>query len=421
MNRLSAISLFAAGSLALAISACSDAPMTAADSSTSSDAYFGAGKLIAVPPGTEVIEDSYIVVFKKDAVAERQNGLSKAVAAYAQTFSDMKVEATFSNAFDGFSARIPEARLATLIADPRVEFIQPDIVVRACSTSTFQTLDWGVSYIGGDSSSTASGSGSGAVSGVEVYVLDSGIDPNHPDLNVAGGINYANVYVPQTNYSDDNGHGTHVAGIIGAKDDGAWTVGVAPGVALYAVKILTAQGYGSSTKICQGIDWVKARKAASPGTPMVANMSLCSVGNLAFDRAVKGMIDVGITVVVAAGNNSADAGTKSPARLREAITVGATSSTGALASFSNYGSVVDILAPGVTILSSQMGGGVRTLSGTSMASPMVAGAAALYLAQSGNSSKTPAEVATALTGSAAPWGSSLPTGTTNRIVRVTGY
>ena len=154
---------------------------------------------------------------------------------------------------------------------------------------------------------------------------------------------------------------------------------------------------------------------------MVVNMSLVCSASLALDRNVEALIDSGITVVVAAGNSSTLASNYSPARVADAITVAACSSTGTLATFSNYGSVVDLIAPGVSILSTRWQGGVVRKSGTSMATPHVAGAAALYLSRTGNGSKTPAEVAAALAASAPSWGRSLPTGTPNRMLRVRSF
>ena len=420
MNRLSAISLFAAVSLAFVASACSDSLVnTPTDSPSNSGAPFHA-KLRSIPHGAQVIEDSYIVVLRDD-VAGEPDGLARSVAGFGQRFPDMTIGSTFQSGVKGFSARIPEARLRALLEDPRIDFIEPDQVASVCSTATMQTLDWGTNYIGGDSSSTISGNRTGTVSGVEVFIVDTGIDPTHSDLNVVGGINYGNTARDSTAWFDEHGHGTHVAGIVGARDNSAWTVGVAPGIRLFSVRVFGSSGTGATSTIIRGLDWIQRQRALRPTTPMVVNMSLVCSASLALDRNVEALIDSGITVVVAAGNSSTLASNYSPARVADAITVAACSSTGTLATFSNYGSVVDLIAPGVSILSTRWQGGVVRKSGTSMATPHVAGAAALYLSRTGNGSKTPAEVAAALAASAPSWGRSLPTGTPNRMLRVRSF
>ncbi|MBC8144113.1 MAG: S8 family peptidase, partial [bacterium] len=274
------------------------------------------------------------------------------------------------------------------------------------------------SYIGGDSSSTASNNGTGSVTGVNVYVIDTGIDPSHDDLNVVGGINYGDVTIDSNNYADANGHGTHVAGTIAALDNGMYTVGVAPGAPLYSVRVFNSRGAGTIQMVMKGIEWVKRHFAANGG-PAVANMSMSSTASWTFDQSTSSLVSAGVTVVVAAGNETKLASLRSPGRIPAVITVGATSSSSAYAGFANYGSSVDILAPGVDVLSTAMGGGVATKSGTSMAAPHVAGAAVLYL--NANTTKTPAQVATALVGTTVSWGTSLPTGTPNKMCRVNGY
>jgi aqualysin 1 len=226
------------------------------------------------------------------------------------------------------------------------------------------------------------------------------------------------IYRDSTAWYDEHGHGTHVAGIIGARDNSAWTVGVAPGTRLFSVRVFDQNGSGSVTGILKGIDWIHRQRRMRPTTPMVVNMSLITGASLALDRAVKALIDSGITVVVAAGNSGTLASNFSPSRLPEAITVAASTTTGALASFSNYGSAVDVIAPGVNILSSKWQGGVIRKSGTSMATPHVTGAVALYLSHAGNGTKTPAQVTAAIMTSAQAWGISLPSGTPNRMLRV---
>ncbi|HVK37045.1 MAG TPA: S8 family peptidase [Candidatus Kapabacteria bacterium] len=417
MIRFSAISLFAAGTLALSISACTDSPLSApSDNPVPTEGTHA--RLVAPAPGASTIEDSYIVVFRDDATLDRPGSLMKTAAGIEHQYPDIDIETTFQHSFKGFSARIPEARLRTLLNDPRIAYIEPDQVVNVCSTSTVQTLDWGTSYVGADSSSTVSGDNANAVTGVEVFVIDTGIDPDHDDLNVVGGINYGNQLKDSTHWYDEHGHGTHVAGILGARDNGAWTVGVAPGVPMYSVRVFGPMGSGSSTSVIKGMEWVRRQRLARPNTDMVANMSLICSASLSFDRSVKALVASGVTVVVAAGNSSTLASSYSPARVPEVLTIAASTSTGTLATFSNYGSAVDLIAPGVSILSSKMGGGVKLLSGTSMATPQVAGAAALYLSRNGGSS--PAQVASALIAGAPAWGVSLPTGTPNRMLRVTG-
>jgi subtilisin len=240
---------------------------------------------------------------------------------------------------------------------------------------------------------------------VDVAVIDTGI-ARHPDLSIAGGVNCST----GRSYDDGNGHGTHVAGTIAAKDDGNGVVGVAPGARLWAVRVLDNQGSGSFSSIICGIDWVTGRA----GLIEVANMSLggggpesaCG-GSDAMHNAICRSVRAGVTYVVAAGNEATDAKNSVPASYDEVITVsaladfngqpggGAAATCRAdvddtLADFSNYGKDVDLTAPGVCINSTWKGGGYNTISGTSMASPHAAGAAALYNAKNGGAS--PAQV-----------------------------
>jgi subtilisin family serine protease len=317
---------------------------------------------------------------------------------------------TYEHALKGFAAVVPAARLANLKADPAVAYIVADQVV----TVDAQTVPTGISRIDGGLSSTVAGNGSGSVN-VDVAVIDTGIDTTHPDLNVVGGRN-CSTGSPNA-YKDGNGHGTHVAGTIAAKDDGIGVVGVAPGARLWAVRVLNNAGSGTTSSVVCGIDWV----AANSATIEVANMSLGgggsddgNCGNTNGDpehQAVCRLVSRGVTLVVAAGNETDNAANHVPAAFDEAITVsaladfngqaggGAASTCRAdeddtLANFSNYGADVDIIAPGVCIYSTWKGAAYNTISGTSMASPHVAGAAALYKAN--NPSASPAQVKQAL-------------------------
>jgi aqualysin 1 len=325
--------------------------------------------------------DRYIVVLK-NAVD------SSAVANLHAVRYGASVEHVWSSALHGYSAVIPNDRVAALRADQNVAYVELDGI----ATTTAQTLPWGIDKIDADVSSTLAGNGSGAITNVDAYVIDTGIDTSHPDLNVVEFRQYANG--PSR---DCNGHGTHVAGTIGARDDAAGVVGVAPGIRLHAVKVLNCAGSGSWSDVISGINYV----AATTARPAVANMSLGGPQNTAVDAAVKGAVAKGVFFGVAAGNDGADACGHSPAAAGTTSgvdTVAATDSTDTEASWSNYGTCVDIWAPGVSIYSTNKGGSYATLSGTSMATPHVVGGAALYL--SSHTTADPGAVETALRGAA---------------------
>jgi subtilisin family serine protease len=314
---------------------------------------------LSVPAAAHADADRYVVVLD-DAADSAQ------VAADHGRRHGAEVSNVYRAALRGYAARIPAARLAAVRADSRVAYVAEDGV----ATTTAQTTPWGITKVGANLSSTRAGDGAGAVSGVNVYVLDTGV-ASHADINLAGHVNFAG-----GRNTDCNGHGTHVAGTIAAKDDFGFVVGVAPGAPVTGVKVLGCNGSGSYSGIIAGIDWV----TANARKPAVANMSLGGSQNRALDDAVKRSAASGVTYAVAAGNETTDACTKSPAAAGTTagvITVAATDTADREASFSNYGSCVDIWAPGVNILSTSRTGGTTTMSGTSMASPHVAGGAAL--------------------------------------------
>jgi subtilisin family serine protease len=253
------------------------------------------------------------------------------------------------------------------------------------------------------------------VTNVNAYVIDTGIDTAHADLNVVGHVNFAGG--PNR---DCHGHGTHVAGTMAAKDDTSDVVGVVPGAPLTGVKVLACNGTGSTSKVIKGIDWV----TANAKKPAVANMSLGGGASMALDEAVIESANSGVFYVVAAGNSGADTCTSSPARAgagtnNGVMTVAATDSSDQEASWSNYGTCVDVWAPGVSILSTKLGGGTTTMSGTSMASPHGAGLGALYL--SSHTSNSPADVETALTTSAVSSGTTSKDGRSIKVVYARTY
>jgi len=328
---------------------------------------------------------SYIVVLKPGVDAP---GLARA--------HGMSPTHVYSHVLNGFSVTIPPQAVEGLSRNPNVDYIAPDLEVQACG----QTVPTGVQRMGVTANPTADIDGVDERVNVNVAVLDTGIDLDHADLNVVGGIN---CNARSRTYDDENGHGTHVAGTIGALDNGIGVVGVAPGANLYAVRVLDRRGSGYTSDIVCGIDWV----AQNVGTIKIASMSLGGTGsddgncgnsnNDPEHQAICRATALGVTFIVAAGNEADDSARHTPAAYDEVITVSAlsdfnglpgggaaptcrTDEDDTLANFSNFGPDVDIMAPGVCIYSTTMGGTYGTMSGTSMATPHVSGAAALILA-----------------------------------------
>ncbi|NUT93628.1 MAG: S8 family serine peptidase [Saccharothrix sp.] len=319
-------------------------------------------------------------------------------------------EHVYESSVRGYSAKMTPADAERIAGDPRVKLVQPDGVV----TTTAQTLPTGIDRIDADLSPTAKIDGKDERVDVDVAVIDTGIDLDHPDLNVhkAGAKNCST----GQSADDGNGHGTHVAGTIGALDNDAGVVGVAPGARVWPVRVLSNSGSGTWADVICGIDYVTAHAKEIE----VANMSLggtgtdskCGTNTDAMHEAICRSVAAGVTYVVAAGNSAVAATNFVPATYEEVVTVsaladfngkpdgGATSTCrkdedDTFADFSNYGEDVDIIAPGVCILSTWPKGQMyNTISGTSMASPHVAGAAALHKAK--NPTAKPADVKAAL-------------------------
>jgi subtilisin family serine protease len=305
------------------------------------------------------IRDHYIVVMKKGAAA---HAAARAVGA-SPSF-------VYGAALNGFAAKLNAAQLNALRNNPQVEYIEHDGPVTA--TGTQSSAPWGLDRIDQRSrplNSTYTYNRTGA--GVTLYVLDTGIRTSHSDFGGRASVGYD--AIGDGWYGQDcHGHGTHVAGTAGGS-----TYGAAKGVALVSVRVLDCYGNGTWSGVIAGVDWVTANRA----TYSVANMSLGGGANTAVDQAVQNSINAGVTYVVAAGNNNAPACNYSPARVSAALTVGSVNSSDARASTSNYGSCLDLFAPGVNITSTWSTGdyATHTISGTSMASPHVAGVAAMYL------------------------------------------
>jgi subtilisin family serine protease len=335
------------------------------------------------PQGT--IPGRYIVVFDEGEVKD-----PTAVAREHAQRHGAEVLYTYQYAIEGYAARLPQARLDEVRADGRVAYVEPDQTMYAEA----QTLPWGIDKIDADLSSTKAGDGSGAVSGVNAYVIDTGIY-RHTDLYRVKHVNF----VGDGRNTDCHGHGTHVAGTVAAKDNTTDVVGVAPGAPLTGVKVLGCNGSGATSGVIKGVDWV----TANARKPAIANMSLGGGLSQALDDAVRRSAAGGIFYSIAAGNNGADACLKSPARAGAGTdngiaTVAASTSSDGETSWSNYGPCVDVWAPGAGIISTKKGGGTTTMSGTSMAAPHVGGGAALYLSK--NTAASPTTVEGALTSGA---------------------
>ena len=351
------------------------------------------------------VQDSYIVGLNEVSVSR---------AAAPQTSRDLtskfggQVQQVWQHALNGFHAKMTAQQAARLAADPRVAWVQQDGIVKINDVQP-NPPSWGLDRVDQqnlplDQSYTYNTT----ASNVHAYVIDTGVRITHQTFGSPSRATWGTNTVGDGNNTDCHGHGTHVAGTIGGSQ-----YGLAKAVQIVAVKVLNCQGSGSTAGVVAGIDWVTQHAIK----PAVANMSLGGSADTALDTAVNNSINSGVTYAIASGNSNADACTFSPARVANAITVNASDINDARASFSNFGTCTDIFAPGVNITSSWGTGdtATNTISGTSMATPHVAGGAALFLADNPNA--TPAQVATALINASTPNKITSPgTGSPNKLL-----
>ena len=380
----------------------------------------------------------WIVVYNDDTDLKAANGRARG--------RGIAMDRKYSKALKGYAAKLNTKQLAQVKADPDVAFVARDGIVRAQE----QTIPRGIRRVNATRNTTARINGADERVNADVAIFDTGIDKAHPDLNVVGGYNCSSS--TRSAWGDGNGHGTHVAGTVGAVDNGSGVAGVAPGVRLWAVRILGSDGSGLVSWYVCGMDWIAGqRDPADPGRPLIeaVNMSVaksgsddrnCGITNKdAIHKAICRLVGAGVTVIAAAGNNSFSASRLIPASYNEVITVSALADTDGIAggtgdnscyswgsydtddtfaNFSNYGADVDLIAPGKCIWSTLPGGRYGYSSGTSMAAPHVAGAAALWL--STRPGRTPAQAKAALQAAATlDWRTSTdPDGTPDRLLNV---
>lgn len=353
-------------------------------------------------PASKPISGRYIIIFKPHVVNTEQEAQSMMRGVKGQ------VHHIFRHSIKGAAVSIPESALPGIKNNPNVESIEPDQSIQLNQVSPQNQVTWGIDRIDQvdrplDTQYHFNYTGAG----VTAFVIDTGIRADH--LEFTGRVLAGYSVVADGNGTNDcNGHGTHVSGTLGGS-----TYGVAKSVNIVPVRVLDCTGSGTLSGVIAGIDWA----AGTSLRPAVANLSLGSSKSTSLNAAVAGAVKKGITVVVAAGNSTADACNYSPSSEPTAIAVGASTSTDARASYSNYGSCVDIFAPGTSITSSWIGStsATNTISGTSMASPHVAGVAALAL--QANPQASPAAVVTFLVNNAtANRLTAVGTGSPNKLV-----
>lgn len=354
----------ALAALGWALAACSEAPPSAPNSAASTAPESApAAALVAVTGQAPQVRGRFIVTLAPRAnpsAVAREHGI--------------RPDYVYTHALNGFAGRISDAARSGLLRDSRVTRVEADGIATIVSTETGAT--WGLDRVDQRSrplSTTYSYTNTGA--GVTAYIIDTGLRFSHGEFGGRASSGYD--AVDGGSADDCNGHGTHVGGTIGGT-----TYGVAKGISLVAVRVLDCGGSGSWSGVIAGLDWVTANHAS----PAVANMSLGGGTNTSVDDAVKRMIASGVATAIAAGNGNAlgiarDACRTSPARVPQAMTIGATDQNDRKASWSNYGNCVDWFAPGVGITSAwnTSDAATNTISGTSMATPHTAGVAALYL------------------------------------------
>ncbi len=361
----------------------------------------------AAPAAAQRIAGQYIVRFTQD-VTDAPGLARRLVAAHG---GDLHY--TYSHTIKGFAATLNDRAVAALQQNPHVAYVEADQLVHVNGTES-PTPSWGLDRVDQRSGLDDSYTFDTDATNVVAYIIDTGIRLDHVDFG-GRAVTGIDEVTNGGDASDCNGHGTHVSGTVGGS-----TYGIAKGVTLVAVRVLNCRGSGSTSGVIAGIDFVTADHqpgGSRAGRPAVANMSLGGGFSQSLNDAVAASVAAGVVFAVAAGNESTDACTESPSSAPSAITVGASDINDRFASFSNFGTCVDILAPGVSITSDWKTSttATNTISGTSMATPHVTGAAALYLA--GHTTASPAAVASALD-AAASCGkiTGVPSATANKLL-----
>ena len=368
--------------IAALLNSCSMQPTLPADEGTSKIDV----KIFAAPKGMSKIPDHYIVLFNDDVDIDYVNNeIQRLKANY-----DFEVTNVYDGAVAGFSGFIPPGQLKKLAGDSNIERIEEDFAVqlevvsdkallKGATAAVAQSTPWGIAAVGGyvDGTGLKRPDNSPRLA----FIIDTGIDPKTGDLNIHPTLN-KNFVSRTKSWYDGNGHGTHVAGTVAAKNNNVDVVGVAAGATVVAVRVLDNRGSGQYSWIIAGVDYV----ARVGGSTDVVNMSLGGGYYATLNNAIISASGKGIRFALAAGNSSTDCSATSPASTNGngIYTVSAHDINKYFASFSNYGTPVDFAAPGVNILSSRPGGGTAAMSGTSMAAPHLAGILMAYGSVVGN-------------------------------------